>query len=69
MEPSNYSNSSGDDVIKIIDRLIESIEATKKPLPMVAAMMNVTMYRGEIDNFRALIKVKGYAGFERRSAG
>jgi hypothetical protein len=35
---------------------------------MVAAMMNVTMYRGEIDKFRTLIRVRGYAGFERRSA-
>jgi hypothetical protein len=36
---------------------------------MVAAMINVTMYRGEIDKFRALIRTKDYAGLERRSTG
>lgn len=67
MEPCNASGSSRDDIIKIIDRLIETVENTGQPLPMVTALINVTMYRGKIDNFRALIRTKGYAGFERRS--
>lgn len=67
MELSNDSSSCRDDLLKIIDKLIESVENTGQPLPMVTAMINVTMYRGKIDNFRALIRTKGYAGFERRS--
>ena len=67
MELGNNSSSGCDDLLKIIDKLIESVENTGQPLPMVTAMINVTMYRGKIDNFRALIRTKGYAGFERRS--
>jgi len=69
VESGNHSNSGCDERIKIIDRLIETIEKTNEPLPMVAAMINVTMYRGEIDKFKALIRTKNYAGLERRSAG
>lgn len=68
MEPCNDSGIGRDDVIEIIDKLIDEIEKTKKPLPMVTAMINVTMYRGDINKFRALIRTKDYGGFDRRES-
>lgn len=67
MERCDISDSGGSDLIKIIDQLIETIETTKNPLPMVTAMINVTMYRGKIDKFKALIGTRSYVGYERRS--
>lgn len=69
MERSNIGSACRDDVIEIIDKLIKEIDSTKKPLPMVTAIMNVTSYRGKIENFKALIRTKSYAGFERRCDG
>jgi len=68
VERCNAGDSGSDDLIKIIDQLIETIEATQKPVPMVTALINVTMYRGSIDKFRALIGSTGYVGYERRSS-
>lgn len=69
MERCDIGDSGSDDLLKIIDQLIETIETTKKPLPMVTAMINVTMYRGPVNKFRALIGTKSYVGYERRSIG
>lgn len=68
MESGNDSGSGRDDLFKIIDELIDEIERTKKPLPMVTAMINVTMYRGPINKFKSLIRTKDYGGYDRRQA-
>ena len=67
MERCNVGDSGGDDLIKIIDQLIETIETTNKPLPMVTAMINVTMYHGPVNRFKSLIRTKDYGGFDRRT--
>ena len=66
VESGNDSGSGRDDLFKIIDEADRRNRKDKKPLPMVTAMINVTMYRGPINKFKSLIRTKDYGGFDRR---
>lgn len=69
VEPVKHQKSTNRDIIEIIDQLIYTIDARKRPLEMVTAIINATMYRGSIDSFKTLIRTRGYVGFERRHHG
>lgn len=69
MESRDDNDSANSNLPEILDRLIDELESTKKPLQIVTAMINVTMYRGPINKFKSLIRTRDYGGFDRRSIG